>query len=256
MKSLKLYISKLLASFGYGLYSRKRFGVVSVFRDTPPSRLNLLSLAIRALITDGFSPYVVQVGASDGISNDPLHSVIDRHKLSGLLVEPEPLSFSELQRNYANSKNVVLENCAVSSTSGQLKMYRCAGEDGRLLNKRQLTTCQIEHLLAHGVKENEIETITVPCLTFGDLKRKHNIHRIDVLQVDVEGNDDIVVRAALSLIPLPRVIHFEHFHIPSDRKNNLLLEMHIRGYEFAHTGIDTLAVLGEHIPTEGLSANF
>lgn len=252
---MNLFIARCIAKAGNVVFSKKNYQLMAVSNIAPPSRLNLLILAIQALMEEGVTPYFIQIGASDGMTNDPLRAAVMRFKLPGLLVEPEPYSFSELRRNYADFENVAVESCAVGPQRGELTLYRYAGKDDESCLKRQLTSTRKEHIHRHGVPEGEVEAIAVPCLTFADLVQKHKIPRVDVLQVDVEGNDDVVVSAALSLDPLPRAIHFEHIHIPQARKDALLHKLHDLGYEFAHTGMDTLAFRGEQIPTTGVAAS-
>jgi hypothetical protein len=43
--------------------------------------------------------HFVQVGAHDGVTADPLHSVILKHNWAGVRVEPAPSMFSKLQEN-------------------------------------------------------------------------------------------------------------------------------------------------------------
>jgi len=214
-------------------------------------------MAIRSLIAEGVSPFVVQVGASDGITNDPLNKILKQYHLSALLVEPDPFSFDRLKATYKQHENIVFENCAVSSREGVLVLYCYSGDDDeQRIAKRQLTANRLDHLLAHGIPKDDIAEVQVPCLTLAGLLRKHKIIKIDVLQVDIEGNDDEVVLSALHLDQPPTVIHFEHKHLSFIRRDDLLCRLHARGYEFAHTGMDTLAYFGASVATDGLPCWF
>lgn len=250
---MKYLLAKCFRRFGYIIANEKKFRLVPTSPNLPPSRLNLLSVAIRAMIADGKDPFIVQVGASDGTLNDPLYPTLLKFKLRALLVEPEPHSFAELQSKYSKLNNIIVDNNAISSVSGMLSLYRYVSrENSHQIGKLQLTSSNRDLLIGHGVSQEEIEKVDVPCLTLRQLLSKYNLSQVDVLQVDVEGSDDQVVYSALELEKLPAIIHFEHVHIPFPRKDKLMQELFKRGYEFAHTGMDTLAFKGENIPTHGM----
>ncbi len=90
----------------------------------PPNSLNLLDLAILAVIQDQKDFFFLQIGANDGILEDPLRSLILARHLEGVLVEPLPDKFAELQRNYAHEKQLRFENCAVAKKNGECSLFR------------------------------------------------------------------------------------------------------------------------------------
>src|SRR5262245_11123069 len=62
----------------------------------------------------------LQVGANDGLRNDPIREFVVRDRWSGLLVEPLPDVFEMLQRNYRHVQGgrLVFVNAAVSDADG------------------------------------------------------------------------------------------------------------------------------------------
>lgn len=47
----------------------------------------------------------IQIGANDGLRNDPVREFIIRDRWQGILVEPLPAVFAMLQHNYAYARN-------------------------------------------------------------------------------------------------------------------------------------------------------
>lgn len=79
----------------------------------PPARISPLLRAVvrRALRPDFF---FVNIGANDGISNNPIYPFLRDHGWGGIAVEPlEPL-FAELERNYRGFPRVILERAAIA----------------------------------------------------------------------------------------------------------------------------------------------
>lgn len=84
---------------------------------------------------------VIQVGANDGIRNDPVRSLILEKRMSAVFVEPDPVAFEELQRAYRPYDSVIplaFVNCAVVPESGEdLSYYTLSRSARSVLSKRQ-----------------------------------------------------------------------------------------------------------------------
>ena len=61
---------------------------------------------------------------NDGVFCDPLHDLVLRHNLSGLLVEPLRNLFERLKANYAGQPGIAFERCAIGRTDGEAALYR------------------------------------------------------------------------------------------------------------------------------------
>ena len=70
---------KILLWFGYEMIKHTVM---------PRSPFPVLDLVVDARVTAGQKPFVVQIGANDGVRADPVRQLILRHDLPGLLVEP------------------------------------------------------------------------------------------------------------------------------------------------------------------------
>jgi len=201
----------------------------------------LVPVILRDYVRTGHPVFVVQVGANDGKAFDPLRESIVEHELPGLLVEPLPDVFDELRRNYAGVPGLIFENVAIGPEEGRRPFFRVRpGHDGPEM-WQGLGSFDRGHLERSGVPPSEIQTCTVDVVPIRTLLEKHRITDITLLQVDTEGFDDHIVRATLESGVLPRVINYEHCHLPPRRRAALKELLVAKGYRFLESWSDTTA---------------
>lgn len=190
----------------------------------------------------------VQVGANDGETSDSVHRFVKLGTMRSVLIEPMPATFAKLRAFYAGINGVDLVQAAIAPTVGVATIHSVY-DRGRWLGNTwatQLASFDREHLLRHGILEDEIESSEVECLDFATLLRRQGLDRIDVLQVDVEGYDAEVVRMALELPTPPLVICFEfvQFVKSMDQRavNSFYDQLRSKGYAWSHDRLNTMAV--------------
>lgn len=165
----------------------------------------------------------VQAGANDGVTGDPLRGSILRYHLRGLLIEPLPSAFQQLQANYASEPQVCFANCAVGRENGTATLYgadRCA-----------------------SVTPQPGESFAVPVRTLPDLLTDYRLPNPSILVVDVEGLDADIVLSALDAGLRPPVIMYESVHLPRDVQDHCLRRLEREGYAFVDADVDTYAVI-------------
>lgn len=194
---------------------------------------------------------VVQIGANDGVMNDPVRESILSLGLPALLVEPLPDVFARLKANYGGRSNVIFENAAVSTVPGEADIYRVSATADHLPSWVQgLASFDRSVLLKHreweGVRGNpfeaHIESIRVPVLTVQQLLGRHpELGRLLALQVDTEGHDYKVIQSAVDAGALPSIINYEHKHLGYEDQVACRDLLTSRGYAFFGGTVDTLA---------------
>ncbi|MCK0068285.1 FkbM family methyltransferase [Kordiimonas laminariae] len=84
---------------------------------------DLLQKFISALTDSPENSKVMQIGANDGVSYDPVyHNIQDRQDIHITLIEPVVDYFRTLVQNYASRKNVSFLNIAVSDRNGEAEL--------------------------------------------------------------------------------------------------------------------------------------
>ena len=189
--------------------------------------------------------FFVQVGACDGVANDPIHRWVKRRDgWSGLLVEPVAENMRRLRENYRGRRNLIFEQSAVAERAGRKTFYLLSGGEVTLPAwTAQLGSFDRRTLLSHRAVLPDIErylvSIEVEALTLEALLRKHAIAAVDLLLVDCEGYDFEVLRQIAGLPSLPRVLLYEHAHLPDRRGCQAFLAG--MGYGMLQFEFDTLA---------------
>ena len=106
----KRLVRRVLKAQGYRIIRRSA--------DDYGPQIPLLSLLIEHCALIEGKGVILQVGANDGIMDDPVREVILALTLPAILVEPLPDKFERLRCNYSNQPNIRFENVAVSTEFG------------------------------------------------------------------------------------------------------------------------------------------
>lgn len=234
MKSLLRW---MIRKAGYDLVRRT---------DAPDRPIDVLGLAVDARMAVGRRVRFLQIGANDGVRNDPIRNLVVRHHLHGLLVEPLPDLFARLQANYAGHEGLQFEQCAVGELDGEATLYRVQPAPDLPEWLQGIASFNKQHLssrkFGYAGLERHVVAVRVPVLSLKSLLKKHDLDGCDLLQVDTEGFDCRIVRAAIKAGLRPAIINYEYIHsTPTERAHcKKLLAEH--GYAFLDVGRDTIAL--------------
>ncbi len=216
------------------------------FRNMPSAPIDLLALAVRDRVGQAQFNHVVQIGAHDGISNDPIRAHLLRHRPKALLVEPRPDAHARLQVNYEGQPNVTCVNCAVGATDGTAVLYTVRDDPALPSWAAELASFDRQHLSSRRFRiprlESYILPLDVPVRSLRSLTSEHGWDRIDLLQIDTEGFDCRLVMHVLEDELRPTIINYESIHAPLPEQRACKEALIACGYRFADTGWDTLAI--------------
>lgn len=117
--------------------------------------------------------------------------------------EPHPQTFAALKENLPIA-NVVAVNAAVGERSGEVLLFDYAEKDGS--SHASIYRDVIENI--HSAKSTQHETTIIELESFA---RSEGVERIDLLKIDVEGNEYNVLKGVLGYLQAGRIraIHFE-----------------------------------------------
>jgi FkbM family methyltransferase len=201
-------------------------------------------LAAQVMIDHGPELFVLQIGAYDGISNDPVHDLIVRHGWRGVLLEPQLRYFERLQETYRGREGISLVNAAIAPQPGRRTLY-WAEEDPRdeTPDIGQFASFDPEHVARQaerfpGLRER-MRSTEIECVTFEMLLE--GVERVDVLQIDTEGFDAEVVEMFDLARWRPRIVQFEHLHLDRAVHDATVERLCANGYKAWRGRLDTLA---------------
>lgn len=192
---------------------------------------------------------LVQIGAFDGVSNDPLVGLLRENVWQAVLVEPQPRPFAALAALYADRPTVQTFNVAIGDRGDVRTLFYLDADDDLPDWAPQLASFSRAHLANSqkympGVSiEDRLRQIEVPTWTPSMLIDRAGIERIDLLQIDTEGYDYEVLKLFDLKTRLPAIVGYEHQHLSRADRNaaaNLLTRL---GYQLSmnYGGGDTLA---------------
>lgn len=200
--------------------------------------------------------FFIQVGAFDGVTNDPLRPFIERYKWRGILLEPQKQAFQKLVENYREHPQLTFLNAAVADKDGTTDLYSVRGKDGLPMWSDQIASLRKDHVLKHehgvpayGIQEkipdiqNLVQVDQVECFRLDTLFRTHNVARVDLLQIDAEGFDYQVIKTIDWDKIRPAIIHYEHMHLSQSEQNECLTCLMDHGYHIAIEFANTVAYL-------------
>jgi FkbM family methyltransferase len=188
----------------YGQIQEDRV-MYETFFETPPYR-------------NGF---FVELGAFDGLNLSNTKFFEDYLGWRGLLIEPNPEEFKRLTDN---RPKCILVNAAVSTVDGEVSFLGNGGTGGMI------------HTMADEFKEqwhsdHNKRPYSVPSMPFKKILQQHQVKRIDLLSVDVEGGEFEVLDTLDWNIPIYVIgIELDNHNPEKDEKCRALLRKN--GFSF------------------------
>lgn len=208
---------------------------------------------------------VVQIGANDGITHDPIHKFIKRDDWKGVLLEPQPDVFHEfLTKIYAKNNGITPLCAAIGEKDGTQPIYKVgfstmrwatglasfskekiekAFEDGIVASNCKRFGIEIPADQSQWISHEEVQVIAPSTLI-----QTYGLDHIDLLQIDAEGYDLEVIRIFDIPKTQPQAIIFENVGLNAEDYASCLQLLEEQNYQLKKFGPNTLALqkpLGE-----------
>ena len=218
--------------------------------ETPGARLSLEPRWMIALLATIHRPVTfVQIGANDGVHDDPIRSPVRSRGWTGVLVEADPEHFARLAETYADCPSVTLLNAAVGN-GGEMEFHYVdstatelpdwARGIGSLLKPTVLKHAAECPTLPQHVRSRVIVTISI-----NSVLERIAAPAIDLLVTDVEGYDAELIRQIDFARRAPRCVYYESRHLERADHDRLLRQLIAHGYQVSPGPIDSVAIRPE-----------
>ncbi|MGD9765974.1 MAG: FkbM family methyltransferase [Candidatus Binatia bacterium] len=206
----------------------------------------------------GVQPFVVVIGAMDGVTFDEFHGYIAMYEWTGLYVEPIPEQFRRLRAHYATlsfAANNKYENSAIADHDGTVQMLTIdheavdAGEIHHAFGGMSAIYPPRNGLASAGDAEVVARygrLIEVDCLTLPSLFRRHAIDRVDLLCVDAEGWDYRIIQQLDFSTYRPKLIRCEYINLTADERSAITRLLTDNSYVIRIDGQNIDAVASEY----------
>jgi FkbM family methyltransferase len=187
---------------------------------------------------------VIQIGANDGVTDDPIRENVLRRRWELLAVEPLLRPFGKLKVNYASADHVRVLNAAAGEHAGEGKMY-CIRPLPGMPETDVLSSFDRSVLLHHWRNqpdlESRIEEVAVRVMTVEQLVAEAG-WTPELLQVDVEGLDARIILSAFRAGVFPEIVAFEWSHLDAKQMWACRCALIEHGYKWLLCKGDVVAV--------------
>ena len=192
----------------------RRFGY-RVFKVGPYSLFDFESFLYRHLEVHKTLNFL-QIGANDGVMNDPIYqfNMDNRSVVSGFVLEPLPDIFEKLVENYRSCADIKPFNLAIHATETEMVLHRVKPTRAAEVPEfaRGVASFDEDHWGKTTLvpSADYMEQVKVNCVSFAEFAKTNAITTLDLLLLDTEGYDyQILMSIDFSHIK-PRMIRFEH----------------------------------------------
>ena len=189
-----------------------------------PQAISVLDLLVRLELSRNADFNLIQIGANDGIMADPIHHMIKRYSLKGMLIEPIPDIFERLKANYAFAANrLQFLNIAITTGEGEgdIPFFVFSSPDQawrqELSRLSSTSRSKLEHIKASRRIEEKITEIAVRYESVGMFIKKRMIESISLLVTDLEGFDISIVTEFWAMGSTPGSSMWKFWNNPTRR---------------------------------------
>ncbi|MCS4142545.1 hypothetical protein [Salinibacter ruber] len=233
-------------------------------------RKELFLKKIQGALYSNSSPRVniVQVGANDGKTNDPIYDFIRENKENTniILVGPTKQVIPYLRGNYSFHGTAEIVNKAIGlDNESSLELYGLKEEyweyvsdqynkdwpdyrapTGIVSSDREYVRKWIsENVTLEKSEDDMLKTFRVGSVSPKQILRQSNImDSVDILQVDVEGMDDSVVYSFFRNSLYPSIINIEKNHLSNEREEKYDMRLKDNDYQlFDYSDREKLGIM-------------
>lgn len=199
---------------------------------------------------------IIQVGANDGVSNDPLRRFIKETKSSVYLIEPLPFLVKKLKKLYIHQENIKVLQCAILPNKKSAIFYHLDEESALQMGDKwkpwfdQIGSFSKDHLLKHSTEIiPHIKELNVNCYTLEQVIADEKIDDILMLHVDAEGYDIDVLKTISIEKRKPHMILFEQKHLSFFKLLWFLHQLRLSSYIF-HIMHDDILCIHQAVSTD------
>lgn len=202
--------------------------------------------------------YFLQVGANDGMEQDPILKFIKKDGWKGTMIEPQEYVFEKLEYLHKNTPGIKLIKAALSYENEIRPLYKISFSNSRWATGissfiRETLVEQIESgyvdecARKEGIdtpvkKDDYIDTDMVTCINFEELAKDLDLRKVDILQIDTEGFDAEIIKMINFHLLNPDIISFEISHSTEMTKSDIYNLLHLYHYKIYEKGRDAIAV--------------
>lgn len=179
----------------------------------------------------------VQIGANNGVMDDPLYKYLIASPWIGLMVEPNPAMIDELKNNHKNTVSTLSFSNNAIGKQGKFTLYWSPLNPG-------VASFDKLHVVKHlGSDQDSIEEVVVDCIGFNDLLNQFPAFNCcDLLILDTEGFDAKIIMSIDFNRFYSDVILFEYIHTEPNELETVSTLLEKQGYALYDCRLDRVCI--------------
>ncbi|TXH53492.1 MAG: hypothetical protein E6Q89_09315 [Bacteroidia bacterium] len=194
--------------------------------------------------------YILQIGANDGKTLDPLYKLIRLPQVKAVLVEAVPFIYNKLCLTHKENDRVTPLNKVVvpTKTTDVVPFYYFEERVGIKYKNEYSWWGSLDEKYMSKYTSNNPELAQLltrkmlSCVSIHELIQLTGFPEINVLHTDVEGLDAELINALNFDIISIDIILFEHYHTNQSVYLTLLAKLKQYGYKCYSHGFDTICI--------------
>lgn len=214
---------------------------------------------LRKILAKKKDVYFIQIGANDGLVNDPLIRLISLYNWHGVLLEPlSTVFYNQLKPLHYKYQQLIPVHAAITPSKETIQLYSLSFSQKRWATGLSTFRKEVlEEKIRSGYvsrmakkygdllpidKQEWIVSETIQTIDFITLISTYNLTNVDLLQIDTEGLDAEIIRLFPFHIYKPQVISFEHENFSESERKTCFLYLEQLGYSMIILERDALAI--------------
>jgi FkbM family methyltransferase len=182
-----------------------------------PKRSYKLNGPVLAMLFNGLHDrhqgrvFVLEVGAGNGEGTLPLLPRFREEGWSGLLIEPHPQNFAQLEDLHKDSDRVAILNLGISDVAASLALYSLSpeAEARQRRGPRGRASLIRDRIARPGIPEEDLQVTEVPVLRMDTVLEELGIDSAQLVAINVGGHEAQALRG-IDLSALDPSLVFVH----------------------------------------------
>ena len=201
---IRKYLSFFIRKFSEAFYDFSIFLKKQSTFIYPFTSINNLDKQVSKLLPNilNSNTFYIEVGANDGITQSNTFFLEKKYNAKGMLIEASPSLFEKCFL-YRSKRNII-ENYALVSPDfkeefvqlifGNLWTTQSEGKKNSLEHAKKGAFRKLPIRKILGLPNDQVYNFFAPAITLNNLIEKHSINNVDLLSLDVEGNELSVLK--------------------------------------------------------------
>lgn len=206
---------------------------------------------LNELGSQGRDVFVLSLGVGGRSTTTNAVHDLNHYDWSGLIAEPAPELFEQLRSRLGDRTNIRLEQVAVAAADGEVQLltvppraFEVGGAPAALSGRASLVPVRAAATSANyrALADRWGRLVPAPALRLDSLLARHEVSRVDILQIDACGYEWSIFRQFDLGRFQPSVVRLAWSHPPVNERIQMVRRLERHGYRVTSLGSELVAL--------------